>query len=164
MLAGLREALKAAPVPKTYDELCQKGEKGETLQSALRQGLRTGLDIHVPPLVGSRGKSVNQICLTCDEMRQIYSRRVRHMMGHRETLQWAIQRVERLSAGGGVSEHAFTTPARAVASWHGGQRLPDSFVSGVSTASTVAKLRVELLCYTELENVPESVEVRDARR
>ena len=87
MLAGLREALRAAPVPQTYDDFCQKRKKGETLQSALRQGLRTGLDIHVPPVVASRGKSVSQICLTCDEMWQIYSRRVRHMMGHRETLQ-----------------------------------------------------------------------------
>ena len=113
----------------------------------------------------SRGEAIGQVALNAQQMAAACQRRWQHMPGRREIFAWAIGKAERLASlldSPSLLDQAFATPRRGVAFWHGKPSLPDAVYEGFKTATSIAQLRVELLCYERPANVPPNVEVLDA--
>ncbi len=169
------ECNRLKKLPPNLEELRRSRPSGTPMQMSLRQALRTHLDLKITPVV--KNASGGQDVMSIDDMTAAYKRRQAHMMAYRQMLAWAITQTQKL--GGGLppgdaegrrwlapKERPLETPRVAVAFWHsvGGapRRLPASFVEGITSCVRVSGLKVVLLTFQDLENLPEGVFVRDA--
>lgn len=168
---ALRAAHDALLVPPTLEDLRAEPRPTRSwFQSTLRQRCRSALDVPIRPTIPSRNKPGSQIVMTNTELEVAYTRRREHMVGRKKALEWAIDEIEDggplLPGGDGGLSPASRTPMVGVAFWHSMDEqspcLPDSFAFGLKTAIVNARLRVQLLHYHPLENVPPGVELVNA--
>ena len=142
MFVSVRRQLVAAP-PLRNEEGAPANQK------ELRNALLYGLDISLNDRPRLNGVEVNLPMETCWEM---YNRRVLHMRGHEKIQAWA-------------ATHNVNIPLVGVAFWHDmrafdrkPQKLPDASYEGLISASGVAGLKVYLLGYAPVTNLPANVE------
>ena len=128
------------------------GQSGQDAQQRLRDLVQKELDIEH---TGKRYVGGDYAVLTNPEMETIIARRMTHMKGHKKLLQWV------------ADTGNCATPKVGVAFWHDAgasnatkkQVLPDSFVTGIASAVRVGGLKVTLLGYAPISNVPPGVHV-----
>ena len=148
------EWVRKMPPQKTADELTY---------SQLRTALEHSLDKSFATrwqLKCSSGEKAEWVVLHRKELADQYERRRLHMLGRLSTDTW----------GKSQKSPKRSSSSSAYAFWHdaaealeGESRLPDQCYEGLRSAAD-ASLRVTLLCYQKIVNVPEGVEVASAKK
>jgi hypothetical protein len=160
------ESLKAElasqrEIPPELDVLPRP--EGTSLQTVLRQALRTRLDRRILPVVTD--EDGRQTVLDNDDMKALYKRRRNHMQAYRDMLHWALVRSKKSSVA--TAACPLDTPRVAYAFWHSmgdaPKRLPRSFAEGLASCFQNSGLRVVLLTYhCQLGDVPTGVVLYNA--
>ena len=124
--------------------------------ASLRQALLWNVDLRIVTRAQAGGRAGPWMCLTVDQMRQVYQYRRNHMSGFHRTCSWAAT----------LPKSDVSLGTRAYAFWHNldpcRANLPDICVAGlISATQWCIPGGVKLLCYDKL-CVPDKVEIVSA--
>ena len=154
------DVLESVVLPPSIEQLRQNRDASETWQDRLRRAHRGELDVFMPPVYRFEGK---QFALSVQNLERAYIRRQLHMEGYKNSLCWAVRRVK--------FGQPLVAASQGIAFWHsvggsvpGEVRLPSAFETGLRTAVARSGLRVYLLAYQRISNLPRGVVLADARK